>query len=84
LIRRAEASQGKGRAKPSEAIRRRLVELERLTDALAEVIQKEAIGGWLKTPNPAFQGLKPLEVIERGEGDRLWSMVYFLRSGVPS
>ena len=22
-------------------------------------------------------------VIERGEGDRLWEMIYFLRSGVP-
>jgi hypothetical protein len=28
--------------------------------------------------------LKPLEVIDRGEGDRIWSMIYFLRSGVPS
>lgn len=73
-----------GGTTPSETVQRRLVELERLTRALAEVLRKEALGDWLKTPNPAFEGLKPLEVIERGESDRLWSMIYFLRSGVPS
>lgn len=70
-------------ATPTEAIARRLVELRRLTLALGEVIRKESLGIWLKTPNAAFDGLKPLEVIERGETDRLWSMIYFLRSGVP-
>ena len=43
-----------------------------------------AIGPWLQTPNEAFDGLKPSEVIDRGEVDQLWSMVYFLRSGVAS
>lgn len=71
-------------AAPTEAIARKFVELERLEKSLAEVMRRETIGTWLKTPNPAFDGLKPLEVIERGEIDRLWSMIYFLRSGVPS
>ena len=44
----------------------------------------ESIGTWLQIPNEAFDGLKPLEVIDRGEIDRLWSMIYDLRSGVPS
>ena len=57
---------------------------ERLATALTEVIDKQALGKWLQTPNSAFQGAKPLEVIERGESDRLWEMIYFLRSGVPS
>jgi hypothetical protein len=69
---------------PSEAVARRLAELRRLTDALAEVIKKQSIGKWLETPSEAFDGLKPLEVIERGESDRIWSMIYFLRSGVPA
>jgi hypothetical protein len=43
-------------------------ELERLTKARREVIRESAIGEWLKTPNPAFGGLKPLEVIDRGSG----------------
>jgi DNA-binding XRE family transcriptional regulator len=70
-------------ATPSDSVHRRLVELERLTNALAEVVQKLSLGAWLTTPNPTFDGLKPLEVIERGESDRLWSMIHFLRSGVP-
>ena len=37
---------------------------------------------WLRTPNAAFGGLKPLEVIERGETDRLWRMLFYLESGV--
>jgi transcriptional regulator with XRE-family HTH domain len=69
---------------PSEPLARRLTELERLTDALSEVIAQQSLGKWFRTPNPAFGGSKPLEVVERGESDRLWEMVYFLRSGVPS
>jgi DNA-binding transcriptional regulator YiaG len=69
---------------PSEGVARRLKELQRLTNALTEVIKQESLGKWLQTPNAAFGGLKPLEVIDRGESDRIWSMIYFLRSGVPS
>jgi hypothetical protein len=36
------------------------------------------------TPNDAFDGLKPLEVIECGEVDRIWQMIIILRSGVPN
>ena len=69
---------------PSEAVARRLIELQRLTNALTEVMTKESLGNWLQTPNDAFDGLKPLEVIDRGESDRIWAMIYYLRSGVPS
>jgi hypothetical protein len=61
-----------------------LHELQRLTGALAEVMREESIGKWLQTANSAFDGLKPVEIIDRGESDRIWSMIYFLRSGVPS
>ena len=69
---------------PSANVLRQLQELRRVVDALAEVIQKDAIGPWLEQPNSAFDGLKPIEVIERGEVDRIWQMIYYLRSGVPS
>lgn len=59
------------------------VELEGLISALAEIMKRESIGPWLQTPNPAFDGLKPLEVIDRGEIDRIWAMIYYLRSGTP-
>lgn len=65
-------------------VARRVIELRRLTDALIEVMKKVSLARWLQTPNEAFDGLKPLEVIDRGESDRIWSMIYFLRSGVAS
>lgn len=67
---------------PTEAVARRLTELDRLVTALSEVMKKDFVGLWLRTPNPAFLGLKPAEVIERGEADRLWELIYLLRSGI--
>ena len=69
---------------PTEPVARRLTELERLTNSLSEVINPASLGHWLQTPNPAFGGSKPIEVIERGESDRIWEMAFMLRSGVPS
>jgi DNA-binding transcriptional regulator YiaG len=70
--------------KPDEPGLRRIRETERFQAKLAEVVRQEEIPEWLETPNDAFGGLKPLEVIERGEIDRLWNMIYYLESGVPS
>jgi hypothetical protein len=44
----------------------------------------EQLATWLKTPNKTFDGSQPLQVIERGEIDRIWRMIYFLESGSPS
>ena len=68
---------------PGEIALRKLTEIERLVEALSEMIRGEAIGPWLVRPNEAFGGLKPMEVIERGEVDRLWRMAYELGSGMP-
>lgn len=59
----------------------RLTELERLRAGLAEVMKEDAIPEWLETPNPAFGDLKPTEVIERGQIDRVWKLVFDLQSG---
>lgn len=67
---------------PRHAIRTRLAEIGRLTDALSEVIESSAVGPWLARPNEAFGGLKPMELIERGESDRIWEMIFALRSGM--
>ena len=50
---------------------------------LARVLKAEQIGHWLKAPNPAFDGSTPLQVIERGEMDRIWRMLYDIESGQP-
>jgi transcriptional regulator with XRE-family HTH domain len=68
----------------SEPGERRIRELDRLRHRLAGLMQEDAIPSWLDMPNPAFDGLKPLEVIERGEIDRLWEMIYYLESGIAS
>jgi DNA-binding transcriptional regulator YiaG len=70
--------------KPDEPGLRRIRETERFQSKLAEVVRPEEIPHWLDAPNDAFDGLKPLEVIERGEIDRLWNMIYYLESGVAS
>jgi DNA-binding transcriptional regulator YiaG len=80
---RAISSWEAGR-KPDEPGLRRIRETERFQTKLAEVVRPEEIPHWLDTPNDAFGGLKPLEVIERGEVDRLWNMIYYLESGVAS
>jgi hypothetical protein len=54
---------------------------KRLTDALSELFDPKTLGRWFDTPNPAFADLKPVELIERGESDRLWLMIFELRSG---
>jgi DNA-binding transcriptional regulator YiaG len=69
---------------PSDAKHQRLVEVERLQQALRSIIRPSFVGPWLETPNDAFGGLKPLEVIERGEVDRIWRMIYELEAGIPT
>jgi len=65
-------------------IYRRLTEIKRLFAALEKLVSPEAIGPWFKDPNPAFDGSPPLQVIERGETDRIGRMVYELESGEPA
>ena len=68
---------------PSQPAKRRLQEVRRLLDALAQIVKRESIPKWLHQPNPAFERLTPLQVIELGEIDRLWAMVHDLGSGQP-
>ncbi len=77
----ADWEAGKGLAPGSQA---RMREIVRLYGALAKVMDPAFVGTWLETPNEAFDRLKPLEVIERGETDRIWRMIFLVESGVPS
>jgi DNA-binding XRE family transcriptional regulator len=58
-----------------------LRESERLCRALMKIMKPEHVGKWLDTPNDAFSGLKPLDLVERGEVDRLWRMIFEVESG---
>lgn len=50
---------------------------------LLTVIKPEGLYAWLKTPNPAFGGETPLQLISRRELVPLHQMVYILASGQP-
>ncbi|NJK92412.1 MAG: DUF2384 domain-containing protein [Blastochloris sp.] len=68
---------------PSPKQEKALVEMDRLLDGLTRVMKPEQIGHWLKSPSPAFDGSTPLQVVERGEMDRIWRMLYDIESGQP-
>ncbi len=67
----------------SPAARKRMVELQRLQRGLASVMKVDFVGTWLQTPNEGFAGLKPIEVVERGEVDEVWRVIYWIASGQP-
>jgi hypothetical protein len=77
---RAVAHWAGGRT-PGGSAQKRLTELTRLFETLSDMVDSKAIGEWLKQPNPAFDGSTPLQVIERGETDRIWRMIWELQTG---
>jgi hypothetical protein len=66
---------------PQRSSAQKIREVTRLFDALSDIIKAKAIGPWLQRPNDAFDGSTPLQVMERGENDRLWRMIWQLREG---
>jgi hypothetical protein len=79
---RSVAKLSEGEA-PSPKQEKALVEMDRLLDGLSRVMEPAQIGHWLKHPNPAFDGSTPIQLVERGEIDRIWRMLYDLESGQP-
>ena len=68
----------------SASAKQKLTETKRLTQALAQLMPPNHLGGWLRTPNPAFEGQSPIQIIERGESDRLWRMIFQIDANVAS
>jgi DNA-binding transcriptional regulator YiaG len=66
---------------PQRSSVQKIKEVTRLFDALADIIKGSVIGEWLQRPNKQFDGSTPLQVIERGETDQLWRMIWQLREG---
>ena len=54
-----------------------------LRKAISEIIYPEYVEVWFETPNHAFDGLTPTEVIENGNVDKIWDMVFRLKTGMP-
>jgi antitoxin Xre/MbcA/ParS-like protein len=79
---RAVAGWASGK-EPSAPAKRAFHEMDRLLDALTRLMRPKEVGRWLKEPNPAFDGSTPVQVIERGQMDRIWRMLYYAESGEP-
>lgn len=58
-----------------------VTEAVRLVEALSELIPLGELAGWLQTPNPGFDGRSPWQLIETGERDLIWEMIYQTRHG---
>ena len=68
---------------PSAKQENALVKMDRLLDGLSRVMEPARVGRWLKQPNAACGRSTPLQVVERGEMDRIWRMLCALESGQP-
>ena len=66
-----------------DSANQKLAETERLRAALAAIVGNK-LGDWMRTPNQAFDGQTPIQIIERGESDRLWRMIFQINAGVAS
>ena len=58
-------------------------EVYKLCEALSDVVDPACLGEWFQTPNDSFDGLTPIELIEQGDIDQLWNMVFELQTGMP-
>lgn len=62
-------------------IRPQINEAVRLVTALLEIIPADQLADWLHSANPGFGDRKPWTLIEKGERDLLWQMIYQTRQG---
>lgn len=50
---------------------------------LERLIKPEFIDSWLNTANKALNNQRPIDLIHKGDTQRLYSMIYALESGEP-
>jgi hypothetical protein len=50
---------------------------------LEGIMKKDFVETWLKTPNNAFEGKTPLEIISEGNKEKIQEMIYRINSGEP-
>jgi putative toxin-antitoxin system antitoxin component (TIGR02293 family) len=70
------------RATPRRETEERLLELKAVVDALRQVLRDEPARLWLRSPAPALDYDKPIELIERGEYRRVIGTILALAEGV--
>ena len=75
VSRRAVGGWISGKERPNKSNQKKLNELFRLFTALNGLVELNKIGPWLEQANLELNGATPLEVIERGESDRIWRLI---------
>ena len=66
---------------PERINRVRINEFGRLVAELRTIIKPEKLKSWWSQPVANFGESTPLQVLERGETDRLWRMIWEIREG---
>jgi hypothetical protein len=66
---------------PERINRVRINEFGRLVTELRTIIKPEKLKGWWNQPVANFAGSTPLQILERGETDRIWRMIWEIREG---
>ena len=64
---------------PERINRVRINEFGRLVAELRTIVKSEKLKPWWNQPVADFGGSTPLQVLERGEIDRLWRMIWEVR-----
>lgn len=56
-------------------------DIESIRNALKSILEPDYIDTWLETPNEGFCFKSPREVIEEGNADRIYDMIYHVETG---
>ena len=70
------------RAVPRRDSEERLLELKAVVDLLTGLLREEPARLWLRTPNPDLSYEKPLDVVAKGEYQRVIDSIMALAEGV--
>jgi putative toxin-antitoxin system antitoxin component (TIGR02293 family) len=70
------------RSVPRRGSEERLLELKAVIDLLRDVLREQPARLWLRSPNPDLNYEKPLDVVARGEYQRVIDSIMALAEGV--
>ena len=61
----------------------KLREIQSVFNELKQLMKPDEIGPWLLTEMEEFENRTPADLISKGETGRLWTSLFYLRSGMP-
>jgi hypothetical protein len=82
LARALDASGARGDVKTARQVQRTIESLEELEELLQMQFESQEIRRWLHAPNSMFDGNSPVNLIARGETDRISHLLIRLAEGI--